>query len=192
MNYILRKTKKDKNITKRRKITILLFILLLLFVILKVVPNIILSFGSDEKLVKLDYEKGINIQNNNNIINSLRYNLADLIVYATIEDTEIIEITPESEVNYVVDENTYNVNVKISNIDENSNYTVTYGKNQELLEEITDEKNIQFDFQSEGKTNCYIAIKKDGEILEDSEWNNDIYYIKSYKKQFLDEIEKKV
>ncbi len=192
MNQILGKTKRDKNIIKRRKITILLLILLLSFIILKVIPNIALSFGTEKKLAKLDYEKGINAKNNNIISISLKYNLLDLITYVAIEDGEIVEITPESNVNYVIDEGTYNVNVKISNIDENSKYTIIYGKNQELVEEeISDEKNIQFAFQSEGKTNCYIAIKKDGEMLETSEWNNDVYYIESYKKQFLDETEKK-
>lgn len=192
MNEILGKTKKDKKIIKRKKITILFLIIVLLVMIIKIIPNIILSFGTEKKLAKLNYEIGKETKSNNIIIDSLKYNLADLIVYANIENTEIIEITPESSINYVIDDGKYNVNVKISNIDSNNEYTIVYGKNNELVEEkLENEKNIEFNFTDEGKANCYIAVKKDGEILEDSEWNNNAYYIKSYKKQFLDETEKK-
>ena len=143
MNEILGKTKKDKKIIKRKKITILFLIIVLLVMIIKIIPNIILSFGTEKKLAKLNYEIGKETKSNNIIIDSLKYNLADLIVYANIENTEIIEITPESSINYVIDDGKYNVNVKISNIDSNNEYTIVYGKNNELVEEkLENEKNI--------------------------------------------------
>ena len=189
MNTILGQTKIKKT---RVKVIILMIVLI---IIIKIIPNILLLFGEEKKLVKLAYEKGLEKEYSINIKKAsgkLEYNILDLVKYANIVNNEVVEYNTDSNINYVINDDSYNVNVKIANINEEEKYTIIYGKNDDLQEEeIENEKNIQFNFSEEGKNSCYIALKRNGEILQDLEWNRDIYYIKSYKKQFLDEVEKK-
>ncbi len=100
----------------------------------------------------------------------------------------VVTITPNSNLDYVIDDEKYEINIEAKN--ENVEYTIVYGVGQERKEEkFVKSKNINFKFDNEGKNDCYFAIKKGEDILQ--EWNKKIYKINSYKKQFLDEIETK-
>ena len=179
---------KFKAIQRHKLLLFSIVFSIIIILIIKIIPMIVLAYGDENVIYKLNQDKN----NGETEINIFEYGLTDLIKYMSIEDTEIITFNANSNLPYVINNEKYVVTVKQSNKSENSTYSIVYGINNEFTEEnFEDSKEIEFEFETEGANECYIAVKKDGEILKDAEWSKTTYKIDSYQKQFLDELETK-
>ena len=182
--HIIKKSK----FTKKNKLTLFAVIIFLIILVIKIIPNILLLFGNENIIYKLNQEE----YDGEKKVGVLEYNIADFIKYMNLRNTEVVTFKTKSNVSYVIDNEKYIVNVEQSNKSENSNYSIIYGINNKFTEEkFEGRKEIEFELEIEGANECYIAVKKDGEILKDSEWSKTTYKIDSYQKQFLDELETK-
>lgn len=127
------------------------------------------------------------------IYTAMKY-LGDLGNYNSNEKIGIATYEYDKDKLNIIDDETYNVNILLNEVDAGSEYKVIYGigENNIIEENIENgEKNIQFSFELEGENNCHIQIKKDDKIIEDSSWNKTLYYIRSYESQFLDGLSKR-
>lgn len=99
------------------------------------------------------------------------------------DDAENINIK-ESNKGYTV-EPFYLVSIQNGN---EQGYEIVYLVNEEETTEIIEsgENEIKFEIAKEGKSNLEIQILKDGKNI--LKWTKEVYYIKPYEKQFLDEI----
>ncbi len=166
---------------KNRKLIFLILIIFLIMII-KVIPILVLSNVKTTTFIKEIKAKKSNIE----------YNFQDLIQYMKNEITKEKVIFNAPNIRYKIDDKKVQVNVTLTNKQENCNYIIKYGINNNLIEESMGEnKTIEFSLENEGKNNCYIAIQKDNNIIDEGEWNEDFYYIDSYKEQFADELSNK-
>ncbi len=191
----MRVIKRNRRILVGSIISLIVFLVIILFI-----PNMILS-KTDKNILKLvksnNLGKIINKQINENKDDidekyTKFYNLIDLIKYYALESSENVIFTSKSDVDYIIDDEKYVVDVELTQRDENSTYMIEYGIGENRIQEtLEDTKQIQFELNKEGKNDCHIEIKKDGNILDNGQWNKNIYKINSYQKQFLDNFSNK-
>ena len=108
-----------------------------------------------------------------------------------IEPSSYITITPDDLSPNVIG-TTYNVTIKFTNSDfQNHKYQVEYGMPEQLKAEEIDNKQqtIKIELTDEGLNSININIKENEKYL--CKWVNDVYYIKPYETQFLDELTNK-
>lgn len=164
---------------KKNIIFILISVIIMLFLILKVIPVIVLNLV-DNKNPNIEKSE-INFQ----------YNIQDLLKYAqfTEEYEEEITIEKQSKLPYIAKGNPYLVDIKLANKNQQSNYKIEWGivDGNRGEEAIEDNKTIEIILKNEGLNTYYINIKKDGEIIEN--YQDEIYYIEPYQKQYLDELQ---
>ena len=177
---------KNKNYSK------IIYIVLAIIFIGNVI--IVLHFGNKHNLLELvqRYGKAIRNEKINIEFTALNNNVFNLNEFANTTISEVCTYTDETNSLYIIDDNKYVVNVYLSNLANENTYTVKCTVNEEVFEYgIENEKKIEFVLENEGKNACEIEIEKDGEILQGSKWSKEIYYIKSYQRQFLDELSNK-
>lgn len=158
-----------------------------LMLIIKIIPNIILSNVNEDNILK-------KISQDNNVKKAfIQYNIFDLAEYLAEErENESISFENNTNKSYLLDNEKLQVNINVKNLKPNNIYTVVYGVEENLTEEkLQENKTIEFMLEKEGKNECYVAIKKDGKIIDGAEWKETIYYVKAYSEQFLDELSKK-
>lgn len=175
---------KRKLNSKLIKIIVSVFFLML---IIKIIPNIILSNVNEDNILK-------KISQDNNVKKTfIQYNIFDLAEYLSEErENESISFENNTNKSYLLDNEKLQININVKNLKPNNIYTVVYGIEENLTEEkLQENKTIEFMLEKEGKNECYVAVKKDGKIIDGAEWKETIYYVKSYSEQFLDELSKK-
>lgn len=167
---------------KKRTFMCLLFIVVILSIV-KFIPMLYCyytkfysegkKFFSNKEVVVAEVEEVLN------------YNITNLI--ASITNTKV-KINYEAEQDCVY---TNFVKVSIINLDKEKNYSMEYNINGgkikvEKLEETKENYETKINLQ-EGKNKVHIVIKEETDILKEEE--KEIFYIKPYEKQFLDETE---
>lgn len=113
------------------------------------------------------------------------YNIVDL--YNVLNEDVIYSINFADE---IIFDNSLDIELSIDNYDDKSKYIAEITLNNEKKEEIelVKENDINIELINEGKNEINIIINKNKE--KKTEIIKDIYYIKPYQKQFLDELEK--
>ncbi len=109
-----------------------------------------------------------------------------LDLYNVVTDGIIYSIDLEDK--GIIYENSFDINLKIENFDEDSAYKLIIKlDNEEMINEGIDkkEKNIKVKLDSEGKKEVNIIIYKNN--IENINLTRTIYYIEPYKTQFLEE-----
>ena len=179
---------KQKTSIKKNKIKFILIILLILIII-----KIVFFIVKNRILVEEVIYSGNQEKENYKVSKDLSsYNIIDLVKHLANNEEEIVTFQNKSKLKYVIDDEKIYIDVGVENFQKNSTYTVIYGAGNKLKEEsMQQNKTIEIQLETEGKNQCYVAVKKEGEVLEGAEWNFTEYYIKSYNKQFLDELENK-
>ena len=175
---------KNKRVKTHKVILTLLIMLIIFKIIFFIIDNriimgkIINNNINDNERIKVSKE-----------ISS--YNIIELIKNLASNEEEIVTFAKKTKLKYVLDSEKVCVDVNIQNYQKGTTYTIVYGTNNRLYEEnIKQNKMIEIFLDKEGKNECYVAVKKDGQNIDGAEWKFTEYYIKSYNKQFLDEKEK--
>ena len=173
--------------SKLNKKIIFILIIIVLFLIIKIIPNIILWNVNEDNIMKSI------AQENSSKKTFIKYNILDLIKYLTNEiENESINFESTTTKNYLIDDEKLIVNISVENLNPNNFYTIVYGIGENLIEEeLEKNKKIEIALNKEGKNECYIYVKKDGKIIDGADWKKTIYYVKTYKEQFLDELSNK-
>ncbi len=94
--------------------------------------------------------------------------------------------------NIIIYESSLEINLNIQNFQENSNYSIIIRMNDDTViekERINSQEKFNIQLKTEGEKIINIDIRRDDE----EDYNNyyTIYYLKPYKKQFLDELSNK-
>lgn len=168
--------KKRKNI-----IMISISIIIVLFFLLKIIPVIILNIAYGKK----DFNSGIQSKI------SFQYTIQDLIKYATNININEEEITIEKQnkLPYVVEGQSYIIDIFLTKINKQDLYYIEWGNDEEKKEEVIENcKRIEIPLKKEGLNKYYIRIKRNGEVIQ--EYQDNISYIKPYQEQYLDELQK--
>lgn len=168
--------KKRKNI-----IMISISIIIVLFFLLKIIPVIILNIAYGKKDFNSDIQSKISFQ----------YTIQDLIKYATNTNINEEEVTIEkrNKLPYVVEGQSYILDVFLIKTNEQYQYSIEWGNDEEKKEEVIENsKRIEIPLKKEGLNTYYIKIKRNGEVIQESQDN--INYIRPYQKQYLDELQK--
>ena len=156
--------------TKKKIIVIILILISIIFII----PTIFFAVNKNKLEVS---EQKI-------------YNVVDLIRYIYDTYVEEVKIEYDEGQNFVVDDEKYEVKVKL-NKEKNAEYEVIYQINDEEEKNAVDNGdgiyNISFDFENEQNNKCKIRVLKNNNEIYN--WNKDIMYIKFIQKQFLSEFE---
>ena len=172
-----------KKFSAKKRILICLLFIVIILSIIKFIPMLYCyytKFYSEGK--KFLGNKEITVAEVEELLN---YNITNLI--NSIANTNV-KINYESEQDCVY---TNFVKISITNLHKDKNYRMEYTINDGKIkvEEIK-ERNENYETKinlQEGKNKVYIVIKEDTDILKEEE--KEIFYIKPYEKQFLDEIE---
>lgn len=158
-----------------KKIWITFFIILISLLIFFVIPSSIVFFQNDDTIIEFVRNGGI-----------LKYNLLSLVQNLT----EDIEILPEEQEQYYIEEEgktSYKFEVNIKNLDKLSKYQIIYYNNQqtEFINVNSNKTEFYVPIGKEGKNEIIIEVKQNDNTIKTKNFN--IYCIRPYKKQFLDE-----
>lgn len=103
-------------------------------------------------------------------------------------NNEKFSVSTSNKTSYIKEPQNYKIQLESMNIDNPEQYTVTWGiqdqKETAVLEKVMELSYSEF---LEGKNIIELTIIKDN--LEICTWQDEIYYIDGYSKQFLDELE---
>ena len=175
-------SRKVKRRVKHTKVFVIVFIIMFILIV-KVVPMIIL--------------KGL-VNNNNNISAEVskykQYKTQDFTIVSLLDylktsnETENITINFDNSKGNIVTEESYKFKVNISNIEENTIYEIEYGIGEDIIKESWENKEYSC-ILTEGKNKFSIKIYKGQEVI--GLYESEVYFIKPYTKQFLDEFSNK-
>ena len=170
---------------KGKRVIITIFIIILIIVlIIKIIPMIIL------KCIESANNNGIIIQNSSGgssiHIQEKRYNIFGLIEeISESQDNNLIDehynIILKNDLPYTNSE-IFDFNVNLTNLDNNSLYTIKINDEEYVLEE--GDNIVKYNLK-EGDNVLAISLNKDSSSFYDVKVQK--LYIKEYKKQFLDE-----
>ena len=172
---------------KKKIIFFIIIIVIIILVILKIIPYLILRNIEDEENSVISV-KGTYLQfGNDNSIWEEKYNLSNMVEKLEEKsnlniDKEQYEIILENDLYYTF-EPQYNIDIEITNLEINSEYKVKYMNNEKILNEGTNKIEIEL---LEGINEINVQLLKDDKPFFD--FQKQIYYIKEYKNQFLDEM----
>lgn len=168
-----------------------ILIILLVIIIVKIMALIIKNNIIDTSLNTNNQEKNNSYKVSKDLST---YSIRDLEKYLADEaNEEIVILKNEFEKKYVIDDEKVFISININNYRNNNEYTIVYGEKDNLKEKnnISQHETVEIQFNEEGEHQCYVAVKRNGEIIDGAEWTFTKYYIRSYNKQFLDELENK-
>ena len=170
----------SKNGIKHRKLFIIIFIILIILIILivKIIPMLILkSFINNDNNINVSVSKFKQLKTQD-------FTIATLLDYIQVaNEEENIEINFDNSENVTTDE-IYKFNIDISNADVDKIYEIEYGIGEDVKKESLQNKEYECTLK-QGKNNIYIRIYKNEELI--GNYENTVYYIQTYQKQFLDE-----
>lgn len=152
---------------KKKIIKKLIFTIIILLIIIKIVSMIIVTTIKNEEI---------------SVKELMSYNVNDLIETVMDKD-EIVNIQNEK---CVYDEN-YKFIIDIPYYSQEHTYKISYGIDDNNMKEFVIQKNqteIAIKLK-EGKNNLIISVQKNNKEIKNA--IEEVYYIKPYKKQFLDE-----
>lgn len=174
--------KYKKNIRKKGNLIKFIVIIILSITIVWLMPTIVIK-NMDQQVVKranLQYSE---------TINGLEYNIIDLIKVLQVDNTYDVDIDLEDNITYS-DNIELNASINEYSNDFKYNIQIFLNSSEILSKEIFSEnETIPINLQTEGKNEIKVKVTKD-DIVEYEEVIN-IYYIKSYEKQYLDELSNK-
>lgn len=160
-----------KAMRKTRKLNIYIVIVLIIIVIISAIFLLLKKDNNpvinEEKQASYTIAKGeYTLQSNNNNIT----------------------ITTEDSNKNIYVEN-YKIKIDFENQDvTNNKYQIEYGTNETLKTDDVTQSNMEiFVDLNEGENNIVVNIKKENQYI--CKWENTIFYIKPYQKQYLDELE---
>lgn len=160
--------KKNKK-NKRKKISIFLVVLIVILVYFLINVKIITNEG---KIITIGEIIKTNINNAKN----------------TILEKDDFEVILNIQTPYITSNQKYIANLKVNDISDVEDYKVMWGIGEDLdTITLSEELELSFDLSIEGKNTCIIKVLEGDNVIYD--WEKDIYYIKPYEKQFLDEFE---
>ena len=174
--------KYKKNIRKKGNLIKFIIVIILFITIVWLIPNIVIK-NMDQQVVKranLQYSE---------TINGLEYNIIDLIKVLQVDNTYAINVNLENNITY---SDNIELNASINEYSNDFKYNVQiFLNNSEILskEIFSENETIPISLQTEGKNEIKIKVTKD-DVVEYEEVIN-IYYIKPYEKQYLDELSNK-
>lgn len=152
-----------------KKFTFLIILILMILLIYNLLHNI---------------TKGNNINTYTITGRSENFSFSNILSLFNINQEEYIISSSMGE--ELTQSKSYTINVKVKNRKEDSNYKIIYSNGIDSYnQELTDNCDVSFKLEKEGKNQLKIQIIKD-EIIQ-GEWSKTIYYLKGYEKQFLDE-----
>ena len=159
---------------KRLKLLILLIVILLIIVI---VPSIFINY----RISRINKKTNIYVLKNGvyNLWSALKEN-------EKIEEAEKYNVNIETE-NDIVYINKLNINIQLDQSIDLSNINVVINDNQYKIDEYN--QNIPIELKKEGENDVHIKIKNNNNNVFES--NKIIYYIKPYKSQYLDKLNKR-
>lgn len=169
---------------KKKKI-ILIIIILILFTVIWGIPNIVISIMSKNVL------KQANL-NEENIEEKVVYNIIDLYKVLIQETNSNIIETIVADNNSVTYNKKCEIDFTIPNFNSENKYRIEIYLNDKLYsknEMDTETYNTEIELKEEGKNNIKTEFYINDITQNISE--NIIYYVKPYKKQFLDEFSNK-
>ena len=160
----------------KKKVLLILILLLVLLAIIKIIP--ITYF----QVIKKDFDESsskIYVSENKN---PLAYNIFDMI--NSFNNDLIIEFSDKNGCVYE-----QNLVIKLSNLNIDKQHIINYKVNGEEFNENIEAGNSEYTFSvklEEGKNEISFENNEDENL---NKITKDIYFIKPYEKQFLDEIE---
>ena len=185
---------------KNKKIKFIILVLVLIIICI-LFPTLVLK-NKDEKILK---NAGINKQfieyknvSNSSIINDEKIKIKKLNLYTYKELYSVIKEESNEETyeisvkNNVITEPNDEISINIKDFNEENNYTYEILlNNNEIKKNKINEKssNIDIEITKEGVNNLEINLYENDTNVR--KYNVDIYYIKPYKEQFLDELSNK-
>lgn len=174
--------KYKKNIRKKGNLIKFIIVIILFITIVWLIPNIVIK-NMDQQVVKranLQYSE---------TINGLEYNIIDLIKVLQVDNTYDINVNLENNITY---SDNIELNASINEYLNDFKYNIQiFLNNSEILskEIFSENETIPINLQTEGENEIKVKVTKD-DIVEYEEVIN-IYYIKPYEKQYLDELSNK-
>lgn len=156
---------------KRKTLWILIFIISIIILIYCVINSITVVTKTGEKIT---------------INQKIKNQIEQVIEGKKIQDR--LKVSLNINTPYISNKQEFIVTLEeIDKIENKEEYQVTWGIDEKQSTVLKEKLELKFEFPKEGKNKCIIEIKKNEKTV--FTWEKEIYYIETYEKQFLDEIE---